>query len=582
MLCGFVRDVFGFLYLHLICRGCKIDIIIVNFMKRVLLILLLLCARMFCPTLPLFAGEFKDSGASFAVDFPSGWTSGRSDDPTVVLKLERGKSFFEFARLDSELSDYYLKARVKEQVDSFRSKGNSLAGDVRQAGMHGGSTAYYTSYDSMGVQVYIAFFTHNGLSYAISASGLDDDDFRNAVSTIRKPGEIIEVPKPKKIKVVRKKRQKPEEVAQLFKEEEPVRSTMTLAAVVVPTEPVTAAPVETPAPAVKPAAEPAAEIEGPSAGDQALRAFKDLLARLELNPSKKPFMPRHPLALSVWAALIALWVSGAYWAKSVGDKYQNPKLPPPPKSVPPDFFFPFVISRSSSLQECAYDVLTRQKQHLTGYFNYEREIYVVGSFYAALLFHFCWSVLGFAGKGAMVTNALLVLPGGRLWASAPELFFAVTFLAGLSMYFDKKQVLRLYDAQSNFLMEAKKDVFYCLIRDGKGKEIARLVKRGGLAARTWDFVDTDNQIVFTIKDDYPSTHLLRKIFGRQGGSLRAHYGVFAGERRAGFVFLDPTSVNRFQIHLDFAFARLAHPAQMLVSVLYIISKENDPFYPSLG
>ena len=126
------------------------------FMKRVLLIILLLSVRTLCPSTPLFAGEFKDAGGALAVDFPSGWGAGHSDDPSVVLKLERGKSFFEFAKLDSELSDYYLKARVKEQVDSFRSKGNSLAGDVRQAGIHGVAAAYYTSYDAMGVQVFIA------------------------------------------------------------------------------------------------------------------------------------------------------------------------------------------------------------------------------------------------------------------------------------------------------------------------------------------------------------------------------------------------------------------------------------------
>ena len=551
-------------------------------MKRVLLIILLLSVRTLCPSTPLFAGEFKDAGGALAVDFPSGWGAGHSDDPSVVLKLERGKSFFEFAKLDSELSDYYLKARVKEQVDSFRSKGNSLAGDVRQAGIHGVAAAYYTSYDAMGVQVFIAFFTYNGASYAISASGLDDDDFRGVVSSIRKPGEIIEVPKPKKIKVVRKRHHRQEELAQLPKEEEAPHSTMTLASVVVPTEPITVAPVEVAAPVAASTAEPAAEGAKPTAGEQVLNSLNELLAKLELNPSKTPFVPRHPLPVYAWAAFIALWVSGAFWAKSAAAKYQNPKLPPPPKNVPPDFFFPFVISRSASLQECAYDVLTRQKQHLTAYFNFEREVYVAGSAYAVILFHFVWSALDVVGKGGLVMNALLMLPGGRLWASAPELFFVVTLLAGLSMYFDKKQVLRLYDAQSNLLMEAKKDVFYCLIRDGKGKEIARLVKRGGLAARTWDFVDTDNQIVFTIRDDHPSSRLLRKMFGRLGGALRTHYGIYAGDRRAGFVFLDPTSVNRFQIHLDFAFARLAHPAQMLVCLLYIISKENDPFYPSLG
>ena len=178
-----------------------------------------------------------------------------------------------------------------------------------------------------------------------------------------------------------------------------------------------------------------------------------------------------------------------------------------------------------------------------------------------------------------MTNFLLSLPGGRLWASAPEIFFVVPLIVGISMYFNKKQVLELYDSQSNLLMVGKKEVFYCLIRDGSGKEIARVMNKGGLMDRSWDFVDTDNQVVFTIKDDCPSAHIMRKFFGNLGGALRTHYGIFAEERRAGFVFLDPTSADRFQIHLDFDFARLAHPAQMLTCILYIISKEKDPIYP---
>jgi len=525
---------------------------------------------------PIFAGEFQDTDAVLAVDFPSGWLTGRSDDPAVALKLEKGKSFFEFSKLDSELSDYYLKARVKEQVDSLRSKGNSLSGDILQAGIHGVSTAYYISYESMGTQMYIAFFTYNGLSYAISATGLDEGDFRNAVSTIRKPGEKIEVPKPKKIKVARKSKPEPEESGvQIFKEDEPSVSTGTVASSnpEISSGPVAADPQMM---------VPVAEISGPSAGTMVIRKTWKLFAVFKFNadPSRTPFVARRPLTFYVWSALMALWIVGAFWAKMVAARFQNPKLPPPPKDVPPDFFFPFVISRKSSLRDCTYNVLTRQRQLLLASFDFKHELYLAGSVYFGIFFHVFWSLLAFVGKGDLVINALLNLPGGRLWASAPEVFFVIPFIVGLFIYFKRTPVLRLYDSQSNLLMEAKRDVFYCLIRDGNGQEISRLMKKGGLASRTWDFVDTDNQIVFTIRDDYPVTHILRKIFGRLGGSLRSRYGIFAAERRAGFVFLDPTSADRFQIHLNFDFARLAHPAQILASVLYVISKENDPFYPS--
>ncbi|MEI7481575.1 MAG: hypothetical protein WCK75_04415 [Elusimicrobiota bacterium] len=529
-----------------------------------------------CMAAPVFAVEFQDADAALAVDFPSGWVTGRSDDSTVALKLEKGKSFFEFSKLDSELSDYYLKARVKEQVDSLRSKGNSLSGDIRQAGIHGVSTAYYVSYESMDAQMYIGFFTYNGLSYAISATGLDDSDFRNAVSTIRKPGEKIDVPKPKKIKVARKSKPEPEESGvQIFKEDEPSVSTETVASSTpeissgtVAADPQMMAPV--------------AESSGPSVGTMAIRKTWKLFSgfTLSADPARTPFVARQPLTFYVWGALMALWIAGALWAKMVAARFQNPKLPPPPKDVPPDFFFPFVISRKSSLRECTYNVLTRQRQLLLASFDFKHELYLAGSVYFGIFFHIFWSLLAFVGKGNLVINFLLNLPGGRLWASVPEVFFAIPFIAGLFIYFKRTQVLRLYDSQSNLLMEAKKDVFYCLIRDGNGQEISRLMKKGGLSARTWDFVDTDNQIVFTIRDDYPATHILRKIFGRLGGALRSRYGIFAAERRAGFVFLDPTSADRFQIHLNFDFARLAHPAQILASILYIVSKENDPFYPS--
>jgi len=522
-----------------------------------------------------------------AADLPLGWKTRKSDDPAVVLKSEKGRLFFEFVKLDSELSDYYLQARVKEQVDSLRSKGNSLSGDVRSAGIHGVSTAYYTVYESMGDPVYTAFFTYGGVSYAISARGLDDGDFRGVISTIRKPGEKIELPRPKKIKVVRKPKQRLEESrVQIFKDEEPDVSTAPVSAFApvveasIPTAiagPESAGPAEIDSPALQTGQGSAV----PSAGAKTLSAARDLFSKLELNKdaARTPYIRRKPIDFYVWAALLAFWVIGSFWARARAAKFQNPKLSPPPKDVPPDFFFPFIISRSSTLKNCTYNVITRQKQLLLVYFEFGHEFYVAGSIYGGVFFHFFWSLLAFYGKGEMAANFLLMLPGGRLWASAPEIFFAVPLIAGISMYFNKKQVLELYDSQSNLLMEAKKDVFYCLIRDGKGKELARVMNKGGLTGRSWDFVDTDNQIVFTVKDDYPSVHLMRKLFGNLGGALRSRYGIFAAERRAGFVFWDPLSADRFQIHLDFDFARLAHPAQMLVCILYIISKEKDPVYP---
>lgn len=521
------------------------------------------------------AGEFKDKGEFIAADFPSGWVAGKTDDPAVSLKLEKGKSFFEFSKQDSELGDYYLKARVKEQVDSLRSKGNQLSGDIRSVSLHGVSVAYYTSYESMGADGYIAFLTYNGVSYAVSARGLPDSDFRAVLSSVRKPGEKIELPKPKKIKVVRVKKQKEEDDEDLLKGGAIDAST---AAVAGSTDILNAFAASTvPAVVVEASTQTVASVAG-----EAAHSFLSDLAKKQESDVLPPYIPRKPLPLSLWAVLIGLWVAGSFAARSAAAGYTNPKLAPPPADVPPDFFFPFVISKFSTVKDVTYNVLTRQRQLLLADFPYEHELYVAGSIYGCVFFHVVWSLLGFTGRGDAVLNALAKFPLlGRAFASLPEIFFIVPFVIGLAIYFSKERALQVFDAQSAPVMAVHPETkYYALIRDGSGKEVARLVSKGTFLNRYWEFVDTDNLVVFSIRDDFPRGLLLRKLFGNLGGALRSHYGIFAQDRRAGFIFLDPTSADRFQIHLDFAFARLGHPAQILAAVLYIISREKDPVYPS--
>ena len=536
--------------------------------------LIFICAA-FIPALSagVFAGEFKDKGEIIAVDFPSGWVAGKTDDPAVTLKLEKGKSFFEFSKQDSELGDYYLKARVKEQVDSLRGKGNTLSGEIRSASLHGVSSAYYTSYDSMGAEAYMAFFTYNAVSYAVSARGLSDGDFRSVLSSVRKPGEKIELPKPKKIKVVRQKKEKDdgeELLAQIIKNGE-----ISTAAVAGATESILNAFEVSTETAVGASTQSAA-----SAAGAAAQSFLSDLAQKEEN-SLPPYLPRKPLPFALWAVLLGIWAAGAFFAKAAAAAYKNPKLPPPPLDVPPDFFFPFVISRVSTFVDVTYNVLTRQRQLLLASFPYEHELYLAGSVYGCFFFHVAWSLLGAVGRGDAVVNALVKFPLlGRAFASLPEIFFILPFIAGLFFYFTKERYLQIYDAQSALVMEVRPENFYGLIRDGAGKEVARLVSKGTFLYRYWEFVDTDNVVIFSIRDDFPKGYLLRKLFGNLGGALRSRYGIFVQDRRAGFVFLDPYSAGRFQIHMDYAFARLSHPAQILAAVLYVISLENDPLYPS--
>jgi len=523
---------------------------------------------------PLFslAGEFSDKGGTIAVDFPAGWSAGKSDDPAVTLKLEKGKGFFEFSRQDSELGDYYLKARVKEQVDSLRSKGSSLAGDVRPVSIRGVTTAYYTSYESMGSQAYIAFFTYNAASFAISAHGLSDGEFRSVLASVRKPGEKIVLPKPKKVRVLKKKAEPaavPGDEADVSTAAAPGSAEDILNSFAQSSsEPVSGAEVSTlPAPA------PAEAV--------AQNFLQELAKKQEGDTGKPPYLPRAPLPALFWAALIGLWVAGSFAARSAAAAYQNPKLPPPPSEVPPDFFFPFVITKAATPKEVVYQVVTRQRQRLMAEYASEHEVYLAVAVYGCVLFHVGWSLLAAAGLGAVVVNGLLGVPLlGRALASLPEAVFLVPLAMGLSAYFTKKPALQLYDAQNTLVLEVKPEIEYGLLRDGNSKEIARIVKKGTFMYRYWEFVDTDNLVVFAIRDDFPKGYLLRKLFGNLGGALRSRYGIFVQDRRAGFVFLDPSSSDRFQIHMDYAFARLGHPAHILSAVLYVISKETDPVYPS--
>ncbi|HAT71946.1 MAG TPA: hypothetical protein DCS63_03940 [Elusimicrobia bacterium] len=541
------------------------------FLRAALLLALPLCA---------FAGEFKDKDGVIAVDFHAGWNAGESDDPAVTLKLEKGRFFVEFSRQDSELGDYYLKARIKEQVESLRFRGKSLSAEVKQVSLHGVSNAYYTNYESMGAQAYIAFFTYNGASYAVSASGMNEGDFRGVLASVRRPGEKTHTPRSKKIKVMRRGGAGEEEGAreeedfstQIFRDGE---ADVPAAGVEISSSIFTEAfaPSEEKTAAAVPATSPVS-----GAVEQ---GFMASLAQDSGPSGPPPYLPRRPLPLLAWGVLAGVWAVGAFAARSIASAYRNPRLPPPPAEVPPDFFFPFVVSRASTVNDVTYNILTRQRQLLLADYPYEYGPYLAGGIYGCLFFHMAWSLLAFLGMGDMVVNALLLLPLGRVLASLPEILFAAPVIIGAVMYFSEKRPLRLYDAQSSLLMEVRPEIVYGLIKDEAGNEVGRLVRKGGFMERRWEFIDMENRALFQIRDDFPKGRVLRMLFGSLGGALRSHYGVFVDERRAGFVFLDPSSANRFQLHMDFAFARLGHPAQILAAVLYVISREKDPVYPSL-
>lgn len=544
-------------------------------MKKALITLLLAC----CFPTALPAEVFRDSASNFEIDFPAGWAIEKSNDPAVILRLGRNESFAEFTKLESELSDYYLKARVKEQVDSLRAKGNTISGEVKPVSIRGVTTAYYVRYDAMGSPAYISFLTYDEKSYAVSARGVDETAFRNMLGRFRKPGEVIKAPAPRKPRKTasRVPRVKPEEempAVQVFRdgaEDSTGTAVMVSTAPEVSIDDVFRTEDST-------AAEPA-----PPAGPNMAEAAAGLISRISESAGSKepPYISRSPLPVWLAGLIVGLWFIGAALARSSAAKYQNPKIALPPADVPPDFFFPFLISRHSSAKEVEYRILTRQKQSLGAYYDFGHDIWLAAGFYGFVLFHLVWALAGLAPGDNPLTGFMLGLPGGRLIASVPDLIFLLPVLFGLYKRSTRKEALEIYDHQSNKIFTVSPENAYGLLRDGNGKEVARLVEKADREGRYWEFVDTDNLVVFAVRDDAPGISKACRFFGVQGGRLRKHYGIFAQDRRAGYVFLDPTSPDRFQIHLEYNYARLAHPAHILAAVLYIISREREHAYPTI-
>lgn len=604
---------------------------------------LVLCAVFACQ--PVLAGEFKDKDSLFTVNMPSGWERGRSDNPAVSLRIENGSSSIEFEKQEDALSDYYLKSGVNESVEAVKARGANFYGaEVNSVSMYGVNNAYYTAYSADGVNECAALFTYNSHSFALSAVNVGPELCRNILSTICKPGTVCAAPcspynclapnsckagkcvapapcspsncaapkvcknnrcinppcsaencrapktciSGKCVSALAKKPKNNNTAADnnLHAETNAEVNTSTdIAAELARRDKSSSEVMDSEGNIVKTSSEPEHISAVETAASATEHAVSSMLQSISsASHSKNTSLPknaRKPLPIMVWAVIVGLWLFGSFLARCSAKMYRNPVLPPPPAEVPPDFFFPFVIDLIRTPTMVQYNIVTRQRQRLYGAYYYKYVPMLVYPVAACVLFHIAWSVLAFLGKGDLLMAKLYAIPFGQYIAICPEAIFALFFIVGLVEYSKRKKVIELYDSRQTLMMRAaKEDSSYCIIRDGQGKEVAHLVKKSS-SPRTWEFVDVDNNIQFTLKDDAPSLYKARKLFGYQGGALRSRYGIFEADRRAGYTFMDPSSANKFQIHMDFAFARIAHPAQMLVAILFVSSYEKDSWYPTI-
>lgn len=573
------------------------------------------------PFVQSYAGEFKDKDSLFTVTMPAGWTQASSDNPAVSLRLEKGTSSFEFEKQEDLLSDYYLKSGVTESAEAVRARGANFYGsEVNSVSIYGVTNAYYTAYEASGINECAGFFTYNNHSFSLSAIGVSPDLCRSIISSVCKPGMKCVPPcSPyncmapnfcKAGKCVAPPPCSPDNCAApkicrnnrcvnppCSPENCPAPKACVAGRCVLPAakkEPEPAAMSEAAEdPEKKDGNEPAPEengtgeavanaiSEGAEATGAAVSQMIENISNAGMKSAVRPSVIRQPLPVAVWAMLFAVWVIGAAIARGAARLHKNPKLPPPPADVPPDFFFPFVINTIRTATRVQYNVITRQKQRLYATFDYSYVPLLVWPLAALVLFHVLWSILAVIGQNDMFIDALCSLPFGQYLAMFPEFPFIAIAIAGIIKYSGRNKEIAVYDSRQTLMMRASKESKdYCIIYDGKGKEVARLVKKPS-SLREWEFIDADNNVQFILKDDAPKIYASRKLFGYQGGILRSRYGIFQEDRRAGYTFMDPSSPDRFQVHMDFAFARIAHPAQMLAAILFVISYEKDSWYPTI-
>ena len=520
-------------------------------------------AVLFC--CPAWASTVKTSNGALAVELPSSWKNiAGEDDPDIVLDYKEGKTEIVLKSLNQELGDHYLQARLKDDINALRGRGYTLPGGIDSDKTHSGSTLYYTVYELGAKVIKTGYFTLAGKSYSLVATNVGEKDFEDILFTLRKQGE------PAPVRVVAKPKK-----SSKHKDEEPEAAPMTI------DENGNTTTLST-APLSDAAAAPLAQA---GTGQVALSsaaapgAVSTATANVPAAPPApvvlpKPYLDRSPLPLWIWGALLLLWYFAGKNAADAARRISYPKIAPLPKDVPPDFFFPFIVSRFVLPKELQYSITSRQQQKLAARFDRNYEGMMMDGIYGLVAFHVAWSAIVLTPFAAVIAGIVLPLPGGQFIASLPELPFLLMLGAACYNYFRTTFRLSVVDKEEKLVLEALPLSGTIMFRDGKGKEVGRLNR---LKGRDWQLLDVDKDPVLELRDDHPELLAKRRLFGTQGGALRARYSIFVKDRRAGFVLNDPSSENKFQIHLEYGYSRLSHPTHIVMAVLYAASRDRD--YP---
>jgi len=515
----------------------------------------------------------KTSDEKLEIDLPAGYAAIKQEDnPDLLLKAEQGSNSVTITTLNQDVSDSMLQNRLKDDIENLRAKGYKPSGETGKLPIHGDRTFFYTTYSAEGKRVAVGYFTYKENSYVLSATGLGEAELGDAIYALRVPGEkVAPRPKPKPVKLPKAAPPPSKDIAAvpLIEGDGTVKEPPKPEAKAAAPEPAPATPASTATASAQPAVEtaPAPAVVQPQTPPP---------------PPPKPVLPpvveRSPLPFWIWIIIGAAWFTmrGKAQKKFTGLPY--PKLPPLPKDIPPDFHFPFIIRKVETGPDLYYSIMSRHGQHLTAQYNKGHHSLVVSSLYGLLAFHALWSLANAAGFAQKIVTALLGFPGGRYIVSFPEVIFIGALITGIVLSAKRDEKITMNDPKDNaMLMEAFPHMGSILLKDGKGKEVARIKQDPAAGPGVWEFVDSEGQYVFELKNEHSDLLSARKLYGNMGGLLSSRYALYVKDRLAGFILND--GADSFQIHFDFAFMRLANPAQIVMCVLYVETLNRDFRYP---
>lgn len=516
----------------------------------------------------------------FIFDFDSGWHSTKGSDPNSSLRLEKNSYYAEFIKLEDELSDFYIKTRLEEQRQQMEAKAVKTS-FVKTTNIHTKSKAYYFTYQDKKESV-IALFTYEGFTYSLISFGIDEDSFKKLIFTFRKDGETIEIPKPppKPKKIVSKQKNIEDTNLQYISIAEKIisSSSLILSTITESTSNVVSLSTETvriedvipstPIIEEKKSLDMKEQVIRKSSSDKLMEYLKSNMQNNKMLVGRKPLNPYFVISI------VLLYIILSFYFKFRFSKYSNLKIKPYPKELPPDFLFPFIITRINFSNETVYQIITRTGQSLSASILHPWRSLFSLSMIMLLVFHALWSISSIFNE-KLVEMIFLSLPFGGYVLSFIEVPFIIGYI--WTFYQRKKTELKLVvkDSQMAELATVVPTNEGFTVKDAKGRDVIK-VKRVGFWKRRYIFINEDNQQFMEVRDEYPEIWIWVKLLGNYFIKKRCYYSI-RNEKNdmVGFLYIDPSNFNHYQIHFDYDYMRLVNSVQLVSSIIYIISTDTE-------